>query len=242
MGRSSAGMGVQAIARRRLDPARAEALRSAVLKGVSTRLLVLAVAVAAVAIFGMHAGNEASFDRPGLTHPFGGLADTLLSPLARWDAAWYLDIAHSGYAGPSSAFFPLYPVLVRGFALVSAPGALLVAAYVVSLAALVGALYLMHRLVTLELRSAEVARDAVLMLALFPGALWFGAPYSESLFLLLSVGAFYAARTGHWAWAGTCAALASATRSAGLVLLLPLLVLWWQAGRRPRDLGWIALA
>src|SRR4051794_8892235 len=243
MGRSSAGMGVQAIARRRLGPARAEALRSAVLTVVSTRLLVLLVAVAAVAIFGVHAGDEASFDRPRLTHPFGGLADTRLSPPARWDTAWYLDIAHSGYAGPNSAFFPLYPLLVRGFAVVSAPGALLVSAYAVSLAALVGALYLMHRLVTLELRSADVARDAVLMLALFPGALWLGAPYSESLFLLLSVGAFYAARTDRWAWAGGCTALASATRSAGIVLLVPLALLWWgSAERRWRDLAWIALA
>src|SRR4051794_39416848 len=243
MGRSSARMSVQAIARRRLDPARADALRTALLTVVWTRLLVLAVAVAAVAIFGVHEGNQASYDRPGLTHPFSGVFDTLLSPLARWDSAWYLDIAHSGYAGPSTAFFPLYPVLVRGFALVSSPGALLAAAYVVSLAALVGALYLMHRLVTLELRSREVARDAVLMIALFPGALWFGALYSESLFLLLSVGAFYAARTNRWAWAGGCAALASAPRSAGVVLLVPLVLLGWDSReRRLRDLGWIALA
>src|SRR4051812_31863210 len=243
MGRSSAGMSVQAIARRRLDPAREEALRSAVLTAACTRLLVLVVAVAAVAIFGLHDSNEASFDTPGLTHPFSGVADTLLSPLARWDSTWYLDIAHSGYGGPSSAFFPLYPVLVRGFALVSAPGALLVSAYLVSLAALAGALYLMHRLVTLELRSPDVARDAVLMLALFPGALWLGAPYSESLFLLLSVGAFYAARTGRWAWAGGCAALASATRSAGIVLLVPLVLLWWGSReRRLRGLRWVALA
>src|SRR6478672_6618881 len=117
MGRSIPSMGVQAIARRRLDPARAEALRTAALTVVWTRLLVLAVAVAAVALFGVHAGNEASFDRPALTHPFTGLADTLLSPLARWDSAWYLNIAHSGYGGPSSAFFPLYPLLVRGLAL-----------------------------------------------------------------------------------------------------------------------------
>jgi hypothetical protein len=236
-------MGVQAIARRRLDPPRADALRSAMLTVVWTRLLVLVVAVAAVAIFGVHAGNEASFDRPGLTHPFTGFVDTVLSPLARWDAAWYLDIAHSGYAGASSAFFPLYPVLVRGFAVVSAPGALLVLAYLVSIAALAGALYLMHRLVTLELRSTEVARDAVLMLALFPGALWLGVPYSESLFLLLSVGAFYAARTERWAWAGGCAALASATRSAGIVLVVPVVLIWLDAReRRVRDLCWIALA
>jgi hypothetical protein len=127
---------------------------------------------------------------------------------------------------------------------VDSPAALLVTAYAVSLVCLFGALYLMHRLVALEL-GPEVARRAVLMLAVFPGALWFGAPYSESLFLLLSVGAFYFARTGRWAVAGVAAALASATRSAGVVLLVPLLILWWQQPRprrRARDLAWIALA
>src|SRR4051812_49897773 len=125
MGRSSAGMGVQAIARRRLDPARAEALRAALLTAFWTRLLVLVVAVAAVAIFGVHAGNEVSFDRPGLTHPFSGFADTLLSPLARWDSAWYLDIAHSGYGGARRAVFPPFSPLLRRVAGGVAAGGLL---------------------------------------------------------------------------------------------------------------------
>ena len=206
--------------------------------------MVGAVALLAVAIAGVDAHNQQSFDAPGLTHPFGGWLDSLLSPLARWDSTWYLGIADSGYSGPSTAFFPLYPLLVRGLAAAGSPGALLVAAYAVSLVSLFAALYLMHRLVTLEF-GAEVARRSVLLLALFPGALWFGAPYSESLFLLLSVAAFYFARTGRWAFAGLAAGLASATRSAGLVLLVPLVILWWQQGpprRRVRDLGWIALA
>src|SRR3954451_4450958 len=150
MGRSRADMGVQAIARRRLDPVRAEALRAAGLALVWSRLLVLAVAVGVVAVAGVDAGNQANFDQPGLTHPFSGALDSLLSPLARWDSAWYLDIAHSGYAGPSTAFFPLYPLLVRAVAVGGSPGALLVASYAVSLAALGGSLYLMYRLVTLE--------------------------------------------------------------------------------------------
>ena len=53
---------------------------------------------------GTDALNARSFDLPALTHPFGGAGDFLLSPLARWDAVWYLDIAHSGYAGSSTAF------------------------------------------------------------------------------------------------------------------------------------------
>jgi hypothetical protein len=239
----------EAIARRRLPELRRavgderiRALRAAAGTLVLSRLLVATVAIAAAAVAGVDAGNARNFDQPFLTHPFGGAGDWLLSPLARWDSVWYLDIAHSGYGGPSTAFFPLYPLLVRVLAPGGSPGALLVAGYVVSLAALAGALYLLYRLVALELGERS-ARTAIAMVALFPGALWLGAPYSESLFLLLSVGAFYAARTGHWAWAGACAGLASATRSAGVVLIAPLLVLWWQsAPRRRRDLAWIALA
>jgi hypothetical protein len=78
---------------------------------------------------------------------------------------------------------------------------------------------------------------------MFPAALYFGAPYSESLFLLVSVGAFYAARTGSWAWAGGCAAAGSATRSAGILLLVPLALIWWSSvGRRARDAAWLLLA
>ena len=237
MGRSTTAMGAtQAISPRRAPAA----LRSAGLTFVWTRALVLAVALVAVAAFGVDARNEDLFDSAGLTHPF---LDSLLSPLARWDSVWYLGIAHGGYSGASSAFFPLYPLLVRAFAVSDSPGALLVSAYVVSLASLFGALWLLHRLVALELGSDRLARSSVLLLAVFPGALWFGAPYSESLFLLLSVGTFYAARTGRWWLAGALAALAAASRSAGIVLVVPLLVLWWKSRpRRLSSVGWIALA
>ena len=80
---------------------------------------------------------------------------------------------------------------------------------------------MLYRLVVLEL-GRPLARPTLLLLAVFPAALYFGAPYAESLFLALSVGAFYAARTGRWAWAGTCAAAAAATRNSGVLLMLPL--------------------
>jgi hypothetical protein len=52
-------------------------------------------------------------------------------------------------------------------------------------------------------------------------AFFFSAVYSESLYLALSVGLFWCARQGRWAWVGVLGALAAATRSAGVVLLLP---------------------
>ncbi|MEX2193792.1 MAG: mannosyltransferase family protein [Thermoleophilaceae bacterium] len=209
---------------------------------LASRLVVLGVAVfAAVSLEAT--GNRERFDAPGLTRPFDGLAEQLFSPLAHWDAVWYLSIAWNGYgaSGVDAAFFPLYPLLVFVAGAGASPGALLVASYAVSLVAFLGALYLLHRLVELEL-GRTYARPTLALLAFFPASLFFGAPYSESLFLLVSVGAFYAARTGSWAWAGALAGAASATRSAGILLLVPLLILWWRSPRRSRDVLWLGLA
>ena len=64
------------------------------------------------------------------------------------------------------------------------------------------------------------------MTALAPMAFFFSAVYSESLYLALSVGLFWCARQGRWAWVGVLGALAAATRSTGLVLMLPALMLY----------------
>jgi hypothetical protein len=225
-----------------------EAVRAAWRVAWTTRAAVLVVAVFAALSFGPATGglareNAAKFDEPALTH---SVAEPLLAPLARWDAVWYLRIADSGYGDspPRAAFFPLYPLLIRSLAAPAggSESALLVASYVISLAAFLGALVLLYRLASLEL-GRRFAAPTLLLLAVFPAALYFGAPYSESLFLLVSVGAFYAARTERWAWAGLCAAAASATRSAGLLLLIPLAMLWWSSrDRRPRDAAWLLLA
>lgn len=224
-----------------------EALRAAWSVFWTTRAAVLVVAVFAALSFGPAMGglaerNAAVFDEPELTR---AVAEPLLSPLARWDASWYLRIADSGYAGSDvrAAFFPLYPLLVRAVATPfgASPGALLIASYAVALAAFLAALMLLYRLVSLELGRA-LAGPALLLLAVFPAAVYFGAPYSESLFLLLAVGAFYAARTNHWAWAGVALACAAATRSAGVLLLIPLAMLWWTSRPRRRgDGAWLLL-
>jgi len=223
-----------------------EALRAAWAPFWVTRGAVACVAVFAAIALGPAQGglaqrHELQFDEPALTHPLGGA----LSPLARWDAVWYLRIARSGYGGSdaSTAFFPLYPLLVRvgGELGGGSPAALLLSAYLIALAAFLAALVLLWRLVSLEL-GRPLARPTLLLLAVFPAALYFGAPYSESLFLLASVGAFYAARTGRFALAGGAAFAAAATRSAGVLLLVPLALLWWQQPeRRPGQLAWLAL-
>ena len=53
----------------------------------------------------------------------------------------------------------------------------------------------------------EIAERAVLLLLLFPTSFFLTAFYTEGLFLLLTVGAFLAARRGRWAVAGALATL-----------------------------------
>ena len=209
-----------------------------------SRLLVWAAGAGAVGLWGL-SPRATIFDPGAVTRPFGALANALVAPLARWDSVWYLAIANDGYPRDDvrrAAFFPLYPLLLRAAnALVGRP---VLAGALVSLACFAVALVLLHRLTALEL-GLPAARETVWALALFPGAVFFSAVYSEALYLALSVGCVYAARTGRWAWAGAAGALGAATRSAGVLLVIPLALLWLERadGRRRtlRDAAWIAL-
>ncbi|HVW18581.1 MAG TPA: mannosyltransferase family protein, partial [Solirubrobacteraceae bacterium] len=198
------------------DRRRSSPLATAAAALLATRVVVWAAGMGAVHFAGL-SSRARDFDPRGLTSGFGSLGDLLLAPAARWDATWYLTIAHDGYRGDPAraAFFPLYPLLARG-----AVGGVLVS-FVASWLGLAA----LHRLTAIELGDAP-ARAAVWLLACFPAAFFLTAVYSEGLFLALSVGAVLAARTDRWAIAGVLGALAAATRSAGVVLLVPLALLW----------------
>lgn len=228
----------------RIDSDRLAAMRDVWRALWLSRLIVWATGVGTFAIVGFGPVRHV-FDPPGLTRGFGWLGDALAAPAARWDAAWYLTIAHWGYrpnlgafSAPRAAFYPLYPLALRAIAGLGAPPIL--AGVLVSLAALALALYWLHRLTALEagrLRLADVngvARLAVLSLALAPMGFFLSAVYSESLYLALSVGAFLFARRGRWAQAAALAVLAGATRNTGVLLVLPLAVLYLYGPREDR--------
>lgn len=159
----------------------------------------------------------------------------LVTAWERWDALWFLSIATEGYAegDGSAAFFPLYPLLIRGISFLLG-GRPLAAALLISNVAFLGALVVVYRLTIVEFGDRSKARRTVLYLAIFPAAFFFLAPYSESLFLLLAAGSMLAARTGRWPLAGSTGALAAATRSIGIVLVVPLAIEAWlqMSGRR----------
>ncbi|TMK38669.1 MAG: hypothetical protein E6G56_13960 [Actinobacteria bacterium] len=224
--------------RLRLSAEAREAVRTALGALVGTRLLVWGVGVVALLVWG-NTNHGRTFDPPGLTHGLGRVADVLVGPAARWDAAWYLSIADIGYtphalfADGRSAFFPLYPLLSSVLGSVTG---IIAAGVLVSMGAFAVALYLTHRLAALEL-GGQAPRLAVMATALFPMSFFFSAIYSESLYLALSLGAFWLARRGRWAPAAAAVALASATRSSGILLGVGLAVLYLYGPRadRPPD-------
>ncbi|MCD6022296.1 MAG: integral rane protein-like protein [Actinomycetia bacterium] len=146
----------------------------------------------------------------------------------RQDAVWYLRLADDGWSGDdaSAAFFPLYPLTVRAVAWIlpdSWPGDELMAALLVSNVAFLGALLALFAL-TADAFGERVARRAIVVAALFPTAFFFLAPYTESLFLFLSILAFRAARWDRWGHVAVAGALAALTRSVGILLIPALLV------------------
>ena len=232
-----------------LEPGQLSAVRDSWRALWCSRLLVWVAGAGTVAVFGFGPVRRA-FEPPGVTRGFGALGDVLAAPAARWDGAWYLVIAHYGYrpdfgafTASRTAFFPLYPLALRGVSWLGAPP--VAAGVLVSLVALALALYGIHRLSTLEMgargsllgaggHSGEVARLAVLVCAFAPMAVYLSAIYTESLYLALSVGLFWSARQGRWMWVGVLGALAAATRSTGVVLLVPAAMIYLYGPREDR--------
>jgi hypothetical protein len=186
------------------------------------------------------------FQRITADVPFG-----TMNLWSHWDGEHYVALAADGYLQPpanaSPAFFPLYPLLIRGFAALfggplSQP-ALSAWGPLVSLLALPFALYFVYR-VAEDGWGERAARVAVLTLALFPTSFFFNAAYTESLFLALSAGSLWALRVRRdLLLACLLAGLATATRNVGVFLLVPLAYEWLRNAREYRWRGvYLALA
>ncbi len=190
----------------------------------TSRLIIFVVGVLAVEEI-WNARWAHKFDPAGLTTPFNYLGNLLVSPFARWDSVWYLTVSLHGYGHQvaRTAFFPLYPMLMAGLG--SVIGSDLVAGILISLVAFAIALVLLHQLARLDLgeSSAEVT---VTLIAFCPMAYFFSAVYTEALFLALSVGCILCARRARWLWAGVLGGLAAASRNGGVVLVVPVVLLF----------------
>lgn len=163
------------------------------------------------------------------------------------DAWWYRTISIDGYdrAAVSGrltnwAFFPLYPLLVRAL---PSSGSFALDGMLISNLALLIALVLLGGVARQSGLSLEDAERAIVYLAFFPTSYFLSMPMTESLFLALSLGSILAAQRRRWPIAGLLGGLAAATRFPGILLLVPLFLMFFLE-KRERPVWravWLAL-
>ena len=159
-------------------------------------------------------------------------------PLARWDSGWYWVVAERGYEwaddgqAHDTAFFPLYPLLMRWTARATGIPSVR-AGEVLSIIFTLAAVLL---LADLARREGFPPGWTVAAILLFPTAFFLVACYTEGLFLLTTVGALRALRRGRAAEAALWGAAAGFCRPNGILLVVPVIV-ESLARRRPRLLA-----
>ena len=204
-------------------------------------LVVLFVATRGAAVVGM------------LLAKHGDLGQALVALSGSYDASWYERVVFGGYTpttvdNPVAGFYPGYPLLAGAFyqplswlftvldpsghLLASAGlGILVFSMLAASNLALVVGLVALWKLFRPMLGDAATVIGIGLLLA-SPGAFFLSAAFSESTFVATTALAFLAASRGRWELAGLAGAAASLTRWTGALLILPLVVAWWESGER----------
>jgi hypothetical protein len=149
---------------------------------------------------------------------------------ARWDAGWYASISQVGYGFVAplehgqrpTHFFPLYPILIRGFSVLIHPP--LLAGIFVTFAAGLSYTIVFRQWCRRWLPPASTVMSVLVLLS-YPFAFFlYGAVYSDALFVLLALCAFLLLEHDRPVLAGLVGALATATRPVAPALVIGLCV------------------
>lgn len=204
-----------------------------------TRLCVLVLFVVGSALATAY-GDDLIKGRPFPTPPTSSMT---LRALTTWDAAWYVDIADHGYGRIPEresvlAFFPGFPVAVRGLSVVTGLGAPAAGVLLALGFALLAGVLLWE--LSRQLADEAFADRAVILFGLFPGSFVLNMAYAEGMMLAASLGCLLALRHSRWWLAGACGAVATLTRPNAVVLVACCAFASIMAIRRRRE--WVSLA
>lgn len=173
--------------------------------------------------------NADAFMPPRTEEPLylDSTVEWLLSGLSRWDAEHFLFIAERGYLYEHNfAFFPLFPILLRGLAemllwplssWLGMRGRLLVAVALGNSALFLLSVVALHALSRIVLQDRRLALLSTLLYCITPANVFMTAGYSESLFAALTFGGLYLLEKGFTFRACLALSIATAARSNGLV-------------------------
>jgi hypothetical protein len=214
------------------------------------------VVLAAIGVVVLRNRGPSVTDRAGVRSP-DEAGDGFLALLHHWDSGYFLAIASDGYFRPGAfaglpSFFPAYPVAARSLSEAmtlghSTPASVVGAMWAISWGSALPGAILLWRLADVT-NPGRLAPLATLMFVAGPYSVFLYANYSESLFLLFAVAAWYAGIRGRWLLAGLGCGLATFTRINGIFLLAALLVMYVVYRRRRAEpvlspiVAWVAVA
>lgn len=157
------------------------------------------------------------------------IQEDILVPFNTWDTQYYLLLSQRGYGvvPMSNGFYPLYPYLIRIFTPLFFNKGILTAYAIANLISLLVPVY-MYKLTCLFATKEQAFRATVLLLA-FPTAFFMSVAYTESLYLSLCLMAFYYLFTGDVKKASFFCFLLPLARAQGLLLIVPIGILFLQA-------------
>jgi Glycosyltransferase family 87 len=170
---------------------------------------------------------------------------SMIDALGSWDGTWYVRVAQLGYPDrvpahitygqveARAAFFPLFPWVIRVVNHVI-PGDIVMAALVTNIVLGGVFVYLVGRIAR-RVFDDEVARQAMVLTALFPGSVVFSFAYAEALLLVLATGCLLALLQKRWWLAGVLGALATFTRPNGIAVVAACVAAAVVAWRRDRE-------
>ena len=155
---------------------------------------------------------------------------------SHWDGSFYTQIATLGYSyvndgqPHSVAFFPLFPLLIRGLMALGMRAD--AAGVLINSSAFLAALVVVYFWVE-ERYDAGAAKWTVAVLAWCPFSLFCTVAYTEGSFLFVTTSALRAFERGEYMWAAFWGALTTATRGPGLALIPTFLLVAWSEKRPP---------
>jgi len=144
---------------------------------------------------------------------------------ANFDGEHYLSIAMYGYKDLQSAFFPAYPIIINFFSHLFGTGitSYLWSGIITSNLLFILSLILLWKVVRLDY-STKIAKVVIVLMLVFPASFFFGAVYTESLFLCSSLLTYYLYRKEKYFLAGFVGILMTLTRLYGVLVIFMILV------------------
>lgn len=168
---------------------------------------------------------ESPYDKTKIS--FGdALIEFLFGGFRRWDAQYYLHIAEYGYTYENTvAFYPLYPFFINfltNFLLTFVPGisfraGALVCSVFLNVIFFCLAAHFLVQLSRLVVRNEKMAITAGYLFCMNPASVFFSAPYSESLFAMVTFSVIYESARGNILSASVPLIMGIFCRSNGLI-------------------------